>query len=109
MRSAAQRRASANGDDLTRARAHTHARTHCTHRAGREWIRTPLLLYAAHVPTSVVPLLGAFFAPGTLLTDAQKTALFGFYIPFIIVPLVLLWRVTATPTVFPSSARLKQH
>jgi len=68
------------------------------------WIKTPVLLYGAHVPTTVFPLLGTFLAPDAPLTPEQLRYLLALYVPFILMPLLLVWRVTATPAVFPAAS-----
>lgn len=63
----------------------------------------PTLLYGAHVPTTVVPILGTVFAPGAGISDHNLLLLTAIYIPFVLVPLLLVYRVLATPTVFPAA------
>ena len=59
-----------------------------------------MLLYGAHVPTTVIPILGTVFSPQAGLTTNELLVLGALYIPFVVMPLLMIYRVTATAAVF---------
>lgn len=61
------------------------------------WIRTPAILYATHVATTLLPILShiLFYRfPGKPLagpqTSQERWLLFSIYVPYLLVPLLLL-------------------
>lgn len=61
------------------------------------WIRTPAMLYAAHVVTTLIPILSHILFhqfPGKQLagpdTPQERWLLFSIYVPYLLVPLLLL-------------------
>ena len=56
----------------------------------KNWIRVPSIIYGTHVATTMVPILTEFvFAEK--LTVTQKCTLFGFYIPYFLIPALLVY------------------
>ena len=53
----------------------------------KQWIRIPLIVYGSHVFTTVFPILYTFYEAEN--SDMNKLALFGFYSPYLLVPLML--------------------
>jgi len=76
---------------------------------GRNWIRIPSLIYGTHTSTTLVPILGSFWlgdeskgAPP--LSLAEKWTLTGIYIPYLILPLLLVLRMLPTDKPFDAVA-----
>lgn len=68
----------------------------------RNWIRIPLIVYGAHVATTLVPIYGALLtAPG--LPADKLLALCGFYFPYLAIPLGIVWWAARNETLFPSA------
>ena len=64
-------------------------------------LRNACIAYGAHVATTLVPILATFLAhaaPG--YSDTHRYALVGIYLPYLLVPLALLWRACAHRHVF---------
>ena len=60
---------------------------------GRNWVRTPALLYGAAIVYSTLVYFGwEFLDPGNRAT-ANLVMVFAINIPYTIVPLLLIWRV----------------
>ncbi len=60
---------------------------------GRDWVRTPALLYSAAIVYSTLVYFGwEFFDPASR-AEADLLAVFIVNIPYTIVPLLLIWRV----------------
>jgi hypothetical protein len=57
----------------------------------RNWIRIPAIAFAAHVITTMIVILGELAQFDMTLGD--KLSLISFYIPFLILPVVLLCRM----------------
>ena len=62
-------------------------------------LRIPLLIYAAHVATTLVPILGVF-ATATHLQATQRATLIAIYAPYLLLPLAFLYRAATTPLMF---------
>jgi hypothetical protein len=75
----------------------------------RRW-RLPILAYGIHTATTMVPVLGELYMwptadPSdisqilsdatwpTVITPLNKLTLYGFYVPFLIFPFLLIWRL----------------
>lgn len=73
-----------------------------------EWIRTPVLIYAAHVATTLVPILGTLINPPATShiqpTPSQRGALVAIYLPYLLVPLAILVRAASGP-LFPGAGK----
>ncbi|KAI9275928.1 transmembrane protein 6/97 [Phascolomyces articulosus] len=54
-------------------------------------VRVGLMVYASHVATTMVPIFAElFFNPGFGLSESEIWTLFGFYVPYLIIPLTIL-------------------
>ena len=53
------------------------------------WIKIPLIIYSAHVATTVIPILSEFYY-STMITDQQRSILIAFYFPYLLIPLMML-------------------
>ncbi|KAI9496865.1 transmembrane protein 6/97 [Zychaea mexicana] len=55
------------------------------------YIRLPLIVYASHVATTLAPTLAELlYNPEYGLTDMERYTLCGFYLPYLIIPLMIL-------------------
>jgi hypothetical protein len=54
------------------------------------WVRIPMIIYGSHVATTVVPILATFIY-SEALTDMERLKLLSFYIPYLLIPLALVW------------------
>lgn len=58
--------------------------------------RIPLIVYATHVITTMVPILGYIaFEPALDLVFNERAALVAIYFPYAAIPALMLWRLTA--------------
>lgn len=72
------------------------------------WIRIPAIVYGAHTATTLVPIL-AYLAtvvpdpnsPSGPLSSSDRAALLAVYLPYALVPALLVWRMASTTTPFP--------
>jgi len=74
----------------------------------REWLRIPLIVYGAHVATTLVPIYGAMldaWASGSL-TSGQLCFLAAVYAPYLLVPLALVAYAGSRPRLFATPAVL---
>lgn len=69
-----------------------------------KWIRTPAIIYATHVATSLVPLLAHFLfhdfsdsTPAGPQTWHERLWLFAVYGPYLLIPLLLLMTMLLHP------------
>lgn len=68
------------------------------------WIRTPAMLYAAHVITTLIPILSHILFhqfPGKLAgpqAPQERWLLFSIYVPYLLVPLLLLLTMLLSST-----------
>jgi hypothetical protein len=69
--------------------------------ARSETIRIPTIIYGAHVATTLLPILGTFWAMDGV-TEAQRWRLIAIYSPYLVVPLLMLVRAAAGP-LFPAA------
>lgn len=82
-----------------------HSATRC-HGVVSRWIRMPALIYGVHTATTLVPILGdILFGPNS---GPHSLALAGIYIPYLIVPALLAWRMAACENPFPSRKSIKR-
>eukprot|EP00270_Netrium_digitus_P015012 TRINITY_DN5195_c0_g1_i1.p1 TRINITY_DN5195_c0_g1~~TRINITY_DN5195_c0_g1_i1.p1 ORF type:complete len:167 (+),score=40.29 TRINITY_DN5195_c0_g1_i1:53-553(+) len=58
---------------------------------GKEWIRTPALLYCAQASGSMVPILAAIVTEVSM-SVTERAALGSLYLPFLIIPILFLHR-----------------
>jgi hypothetical protein len=65
----------------------------------KNWIRTPSIIYGAHVATTVWGLLAEFIYHTDILPE-QKFMLFSFYAPYFVIPLGLMLYMAANPLPF---------
>ncbi|GAQ83834.1 hypothetical protein KFL_001640090 [Klebsormidium nitens] len=61
---------------------------------GKRWIRTPTIMYCAHVATTMVPIF--FEIMSAALSSEKRSTLVAIYLPFLVVPLLLLARVLSS-------------
>lgn len=79
-------------------------------KGGCRWIRTPAIVYSAHVATSLIPILAhVLFSsfplephPGPQTTQ-ERWLLVSIYAPYLIVPLLLLLTMLLSRTYSPTS------
>ncbi|KAJ3108631.1 Transmembrane protein 97 [Phlyctochytrium planicorne] len=57
-------------------------------------IRTLSIAYCAHVLTTMVPICWEFAVSGKRQTELQRTLVFAVYGPWVLIPLLFLWRLT---------------
>lgn len=84
----------------------------------REWVRTLGLVYCPHVRThffytfcaknvqvmtTVVPILAEILTAKN--SDYNKAVLFSVYVPYFIVPAILLWQLLIHDPLFPKEKR----
>jgi len=67
------------------------------------WFRPLCLIYGSHTATTLVPIL-ATIATDPVSTFYQKIALFGFYLPYLLFPLWLVYIAVANENVFGGEA-----
>ncbi len=66
------------------------------------WIRTPCIVYGAHVATTLVPILSdILFGPDS---GPKRVTLFFINLPFAIIPLMLLVRMAVVSEPFPAAS-----
>ena len=70
----------------------------------RNWIRIPSIFYGVHVATTVLPILLETLL-GTRNTSMEKVILSGFYLPYLMIPLILALYMAINPTPFPKVKR----
>lgn len=79
-----------------------------------KWIRIPTIVYAAHVSTTVIPIIAhvaftdfskAAFGPKT---DKERYTLIAIYIPYLIMPVMLLFYMIGLQFDSPKS-KTKRH
>ncbi|XP_051254786.1 sigma intracellular receptor 2 isoform X1 [Dicentrarchus labrax] len=74
-------------------------------KGGCKWIRTPAIVYSAHVATTLVPILSRILFyqfpmephPGPQ-TPQERWLLVSIYVPYLLVPLLLLFTMLLSPT-----------
>ena len=69
----------------------------------RDKIRIPCIMYGAHVATTVWPILAEIIFTNELLS-AQKMILLSFYLPYFLIPLVLMLYMAHHERPFTSDA-----
>ena len=68
------------------------------------WLRVPAIAYGAHTATTMIPILATCAladAPG--LGPRERAVLVAIYLPYLIMPLAILWRAAVSETVFQFS------
>jgi hypothetical protein len=73
----------------------------------KNWIRIPAIIYSSHVVTAVSLILLEFYY-STLLDTQQRLILFSFYLPYLLIPLSLLFYMTFVVTPFGSKESKKK-
>lgn len=68
------------------------------------WIRIPTIVYGAHTATTLIPIL-ATIALHADLTNEQKAMLVAIYIPYLLMPLALIWRAASRAVLFPDTTK----
>eukprot|EP00850_Spirogloea_muscicola_P000354 SM000001S04756 [mRNA] locus=s1:2006109:2009344:+ [translate_table: standard] len=69
----------------------------------RSWIRVPAIVYAAHTATTMVPILTVILCSS--LSRADRLALTGVYLPFLVLPLLVLLRIAPQSEPFAQALR----
>ena len=57
----------------------------------RNFIRIPVIVYGAHTATTLVPILAELFEMRGV-TSTQRALIVAIYAPYLIMPLLMLWR-----------------
>jgi hypothetical protein len=71
-------------------------------RVGPLSMRTATMVYGAHVATTLVPILGVFFSDPACA--ATKWILTAIYSPYLLMPLLMLWRAASRDEYFGPAA-----
>ncbi len=61
-------------------------------------------MYGAHTATTLVPILAVFWDPLVALSTQQRQILTVVYLPYLVMPLAIMWRAIACSTMFPASS-----
>jgi len=72
----------------------------------KNWIRIPSIAYGMHVATTVWGILAEFIFSKSI-TDQEKLTLFAFYVPYLIIPLLLALYMCFTEVPFPGKKQKK--
>ena len=67
-------------------------------------VRVPMIIYGSHVATTVLAILTEF-AYSPALTQEQRLTLFGFYLPYLLVPVALVLDFSRHPVPFGGTKR----
>ena len=83
-----------------------HVLTNTAKHNGSGWFKTTCLVYGSHAATTLIPILAI-----TLFNDinsaAEKTVLLGFYLPYLIFPVLLIYICATNDDIFgPTKAKL---
>ncbi|EFJ40779.1 hypothetical protein VOLCADRAFT_108000 [Volvox carteri f. nagariensis] len=72
----------------------------------RNWIRIPCIVYGSHVATTMVPILSEFlFSPEA---GPKRLTLVSIYLPYLVVPVLLVVRMAVVERPFGSTAAGKR-
>lgn len=77
-------------------------------RARAPWIRIPTIVYGSHTATTLVPILAHFLAD-TRLSTTERARLVAIYAPYLLMPLLMLWRACTREHLFPERVRAKKQ
>mmetsp|Transcript_4742 Transcript_4742/g.8946 ORF Transcript_4742/g.8946 Transcript_4742/m.8946 type:complete len:168 (+) Transcript_4742:1-504(+) len=66
----------------------------------KQWIRIPSIIYGSHVVTTLQPIMYTFYLADNSDGRMNKLALFGFYMPYLMVPLILTLYMSLNPEPF---------
>ncbi|CDS06816.1 hypothetical protein LRAMOSA09341 [Lichtheimia ramosa] len=55
-----------------------------------QFVRLPLIVYGSHVVTTVIPCLAEVLFGSSSLTFDERLTISGFYLPYLIIPLMIL-------------------
>ncbi|CAN0357045.1 unnamed protein product [Ascophyllum nodosum] len=72
----------------------------------RRWnaVRIPCIIYGTEAATSVVPIIADILSSDNNLTDGERYKLAGIYLPWLIIPLLLVLVMAADSTPFGPGA-----
>jgi hypothetical protein len=73
----------------------------------KNWIRIPAIIYSSHVVTAVSLILLEFYY-SILLDNQQRVILFSFYLPYLLLPLSLLFYMSFVVTPFVNKDNKKK-
>ena len=66
---------------------------------GKQWIQKPAIVYGLCVGSTTVPMLAEFaLSPRT---DFKRGSLLMFYVPYLVIPLLMAFRMLASDRAFP--------
>ena len=65
---------------------------------GKEWIRTPSLVYGLCTATTLLPILGELIL--TANDEFNKAIIIGFYLPYLVIPLAIAMRALTRQRLF---------
>uniref|UniRef100_A0A7S2UJB6 EXPERA domain-containing protein n=1 Tax=Attheya septentrionalis TaxID=420275 RepID=A0A7S2UJB6_9STRA len=74
--------------------------------SGSGWFRSACMIYGAHTSTTLIPIL-ATIASNPEINTAETATLFGFYLPYLILPLLLTIIAASSEDVFGPSKEKK--
>ncbi|KAJ3054808.1 Transmembrane protein 97 [Rhizophlyctis rosea] len=60
----------------------------------RAQIRIPAIIYSSHVATTLIPILSEIFFAHPELSEDQRRMLVAAYLPYLVIPLLFLFRMT---------------
>lgn len=84
-----------------------HSNTQVSHtrtrRAGKSWIRIPVIMYGVHAATTVIPMLAEFQASD----NPQKASLLAMYGAYAAIPMLLALNMAASQVPFPAARKKK--
>ena len=72
------------------------------------WIRIPSIIYASHVVTTVSSILSEMYY-SRLINNSQKMILYSFYVPYLLLPLLILFVFSSTPMPFEKNISLPKR
>lgn len=71
--------------------------------AGKRWIQKPAIVYGISTATTLLPILGELLLSPA--KDFNRPVLVAFYLPYLVLPLVLAARMLHMEEPFPQRAR----
>lgn len=66
----------------------------------KQWIRIPSIVYGSHVVTTLLPIMFTFYHADNSDGHINKLALFGFYMPYLLIPFLLTAYMCLNPDPF---------
>jgi len=77
--------------------------------SGSGWFKTACLVYGSHATTTLIPILTTTLF-NSVNSDAEKAVLFGFYLPYLIFPVWLVYICATNDDIFgPPKVNLKLY